>query len=543
MAGEKILLVDDEPGIRKVLSISLADSGYEVRSAPDGEAALALFREERPDIVLADIKMPGMDGVELLRRIKEEGPDTEVIMITGHGDMELAVRSLKLEATDFIQKPIRDDQLEIALKRARERIGYRAQIRNHTENLERLVKEQAEKLVEAERLAAVGQALEGLVAAMSGIAGDMQNGIRFFNEIPCMVSIHSRDLKIVSANRLHREKLGDILGHDSGSIYESIDATERVSPAQHTFSEKKGVRERRTLCAADGTRLPVVVYTAPIKSDRGEVELVVEIAADVDEIRRLQKELAAAREHLATLGLLLGSVSHGIKGLLTRLDAGSYLLDGALASSDKEGVDEARRIIRMSAERIKKMVMDVLFYAKERDLECEETDLSEFARDTAQSVEARFFGPEVRLSTDFSAASGKIAADTEMLRSALINILQNAADACLADKAKSRHEVTFIVSADAWSAFFEITDNGVGIDENTREKLFTLFFSSKGKKGTGLGLFIAREIVLKHGGEISVSSRKGEGSSFSVRIPRNSCQNLTRASEMDEGGGRGEKKK
>ncbi len=89
----KLLLVDDEEGIRKVLSISLQDSGYEVLTAERGEEALEIFRKARPSIIIMDIKMPGMDGLELLQAIKKESPDTEVIMITGHGDMNLLFRA------------------------------------------------------------------------------------------------------------------------------------------------------------------------------------------------------------------------------------------------------------------------------------------------------------------------------------------------------------------------------------------------------------------------------------------------------------------
>jgi YesN/AraC family two-component response regulator len=91
----KLLLVDDEEGIRKVLGISLTDLGYQVLTAENGEEALEIFRRETPPIVLTDIKMPVMDGIELLRKIKDENPDTEVIMISGHGDMDLAIKSLK----------------------------------------------------------------------------------------------------------------------------------------------------------------------------------------------------------------------------------------------------------------------------------------------------------------------------------------------------------------------------------------------------------------------------------------------------------------
>ena len=111
---ERILIVDDEEDIRVVLRISLSDLGYEVYTAENGEKALQIIREVNPPIVLTDIRMPVMDGIDLLRRVKHEYPETEVIMITGHGDMDLAIESLKHKATDFITKPIKDEVLEIA---------------------------------------------------------------------------------------------------------------------------------------------------------------------------------------------------------------------------------------------------------------------------------------------------------------------------------------------------------------------------------------------------------------------------------------------
>ncbi|MDX2501917.1 MAG: response regulator, partial [Deltaproteobacteria bacterium] len=127
----KLLLVDDEEGIRKVLGISLTDLGYQVLTAENGEEALEIFRRETPPIVLTDIKMPVMDGIELLRKIKDENPDTEVIMISGHGDMDLAIKSLKYRAIDFVTKPINDDILEIALGRAHEKIHMRQKLRDY----------------------------------------------------------------------------------------------------------------------------------------------------------------------------------------------------------------------------------------------------------------------------------------------------------------------------------------------------------------------------------------------------------------------------
>jgi signal transduction histidine kinase len=173
---KSILIVDDEEGIRKVLGIALSDMGYEVLTAENGAAALRVFQAARPPIVLTDIKMPEMDGIELLRRLKQMHPETEVIMITGHGDMDLAIKSVKYEATDFVTKPINDEVLEIALNRAQERIAMRRKLDQYTHNLEQLVRDKTRKLIEAERLAAVGQTVAGLSHAIKNITGGLKGG-------------------------------------------------------------------------------------------------------------------------------------------------------------------------------------------------------------------------------------------------------------------------------------------------------------------------------------------------------------------------------
>ena len=125
---DKILLVDDEKDVRDMLRLSLSAMGYDVLEAEDGVQAISIFKEAHPLIILTDIKMPGMDGIELLQAIKHENPEAEVIMITGHGDMDLAIKSLKYEATDFVAKPINLDALKIALKRVQDRIIIRKQL-------------------------------------------------------------------------------------------------------------------------------------------------------------------------------------------------------------------------------------------------------------------------------------------------------------------------------------------------------------------------------------------------------------------------------
>ncbi len=120
---EKILVIDDERPTLKMFTLLLSAYGYEIFTAENGQEGLDLFKKERPGLVLTDIKMPIMDGIEVLKEIKKVNPHAEVIVITGHGDMDLAIQALNLDATDFINKPLQREALEQALSRAAERLA------------------------------------------------------------------------------------------------------------------------------------------------------------------------------------------------------------------------------------------------------------------------------------------------------------------------------------------------------------------------------------------------------------------------------------
>ena len=170
-----VLLVDDDAALRAAVAAEIQHaSATEVLQAADAPSALHLFKRHRPDLVLLDIKMPGMDGIALLKEIKKFDPDAEVLLLTGHGDMELAVAGLRNGAGDFLNKPASDAALDVALERARRRITMREALRRHTEELEDLVARRTAELVQSERFAAVGESAAALDHDIKNIAGGLE---------------------------------------------------------------------------------------------------------------------------------------------------------------------------------------------------------------------------------------------------------------------------------------------------------------------------------------------------------------------------------
>ncbi|BCS95639.1 hypothetical protein DSLASN_12710 [Desulfoluna limicola] len=207
-----MLLVDDEEGIRRVLALLLADLGYRVVTAANGQEAMAGFVEAPCPVVLTDIKMPVMDGIALLKKVKTQRPETEVIMLTGHGDLSLAIESLRLDAVDFLTKPVNEALLEMAMKRAFDKVALEYALKEHTDHLERLVEEKSRALVEAETLAAVGEAVSDVAHAVKGITSALKAGIYVVEE---GIETHHHDTLLSGWGVVKRnvERAGRLVGN------------------------------------------------------------------------------------------------------------------------------------------------------------------------------------------------------------------------------------------------------------------------------------------------------------------------------------------
>jgi two-component system NtrC family response regulator len=130
MIGKRILVVDDEENLRRVTQLKLQQAGYEAMTASDGAQALEVLAKHPQDLVLTDLKMPGMSGIELLQKIKEEYPEVVVIVVTAYGTIESAVEAMRLGAYDYIIKPVNADALKLIVSRALEHHRLQEEVRN-----------------------------------------------------------------------------------------------------------------------------------------------------------------------------------------------------------------------------------------------------------------------------------------------------------------------------------------------------------------------------------------------------------------------------
>jgi two-component system NtrC family sensor kinase len=241
-------------------------------------------------------------------------------------------------------------------------------------------------------------------------------------------------------------------------------------------------------------------------------------------------------ERLAAVGQTIASLSHHIKNILQGVRGGSYLIELGLADHGKafshadpddaaaaKAVDTIRKgwgIVERNQERISALVMDMLTFSKEREPEPCAADLNELVKDVTELMQVHANDLNVKLESKIDPAMPILMFDPDAMHRALLNVVTNAIDAC-DDVEGALVTVSSQFDSEEKLARLIITDNGAGIAPEDLDAIFHVFVSRKGGRGTGLGLPVSRKILEEHGGQISVKSEPGRGSSFTLELPAN----------------------
>jgi PAS domain S-box-containing protein len=336
---------------------------------------------------------------------------------------------------------------------------------------------------------------------------------QLFEEVPCYISIQDPNLQIVEANRRFREDFGEPLGKKCHQVY--MHRTEPCVPCtvKQTFEDGQVHQSEEVVTSQRGEHVNVLVSAAPVRNAEGQIKNVIEMGTNITQIRQLQSQLAS-------LGLVISSISHGIKGLLTSLDGGIYMVNTGLTKNDRKRFEQGWKMVERNVTRIRRMVLDLLYYAKDRVPEWEKATALTVAEEVGEVMRTKATELGIEFKCEFDRNAGDFDADAKAVRSLLINLVENAMDACRVDSKKNTHLVRIGMKGYPDRIEFEVADNGIGMDQETRERAFGLFFSSKRGNGTGLGMFISNKIAQAHGGEIKLESNLHEGTRVIVNLPR-----------------------
>jgi CheY-like chemotaxis protein len=407
----RTLVVDDDPVIRRMISRCLVEAGHTVIEAGDGREGLERFAAEQPDLVLLDLNMPVMGGLEVLGRVTRQSPETPVVVVSGAGGFDEAVEALRLGAWDYLTKPIGDPS-----------------VLGHTVN------------------------------------------------------------KALERARLLREN------------------------REHQLFLEQEVR-RRTL----------------------------ELEQSNQDLLRTQQQLWEQLEQaqkMEAMGMLAGGIAHDFNNILgTILVSAEMVIEGKPADTAEHA--DLERIVRVS-QRGKSLVQRILSFTRTPSRSSRTLQVSAVVEEIVQFLRA-ILPSSIELAIDIDPDAGTIESDPVQIQQIVMNLITNAVHAlkdtpdprlsvrvrpCLGGKGKGK-------SAERTAGWVEITvgDNGHGIRAEDLERIFTPRFTTKGQdEGSGLGLFVVKELVNRRKGKIGVRSEPGKGAEFSIVLPLHEEQQPRRKS-------------
>lgn len=280
--------------------------------------------------------------------------------------------------------------------------------------------------------------------------------------------------------------------------------------------DKLGVREQN-IHTVDDNEIPVKFDGVALKSQEEYLGKVA-FMQDLRHIKQLERDKLDA-ERLAAVGQTVAGLAHTIKNILMGLEGGMYMVDSGLRSANTSRIFEGWDVLQRNFTKTTQLVKDFLSFSKGKlpvlkmvDPNAIVDNIIDLYHDTASNRGVKLIA---ELAPDMKLAP----LDPEGMEACLTNLVSNGIDASLLREDKKGIVILRTIENDD-EIIFEVVDNGSGMEDEVYEKIFTTFFTTKGGKGTGLGLLTTRKIVQEHGGAIEVDTEKGIGSTFRIRLPK-----------------------
>lgn len=569
--ASRILVVDDEEDVLNLLRDVLAFEKYDVVTAHDGKEALTHFRNHNGfDLVITDLMMPGISGLEVLEQVKDHDPITEVVLLTGHGSHDTAIKAMRNGAYDYLQKPMDMMELLLIVQKALERRKLSLENRNYQQNLERIVRERTAELTDTKNF--LQRVLESSLD-YSIIATNCDGIITLFNR---------------GSEFLLGYRASEVVGKETVLLFTPDD--QKGTGTYNQAGDDDGVdvhhEREKVVRRKDGTLITINLSVSTLVGSDGEVDGYLGIAQDITEEKKLQEEVRRHTEHLedlvrertgelaernreleetierlnqtqaqliqsekmASLGQLSAGVAHEINnpmGFITSnlgaLKKYTSRLTEALEACRKRAEEQQvcdleeinqiwkeKRIAKIIADlddlfqesldgahRVKSIVQDLKSFSHEGRARMMHANLIEGIESTLNIVrnEIKY---KAEVEKEFQPIP-EVFCNPQQINQVLLNLIVNAAQAIKETPGKINIRTGTVDNDQIW---IEVSDNGTGIEQEKLDRIFDPFFTTKDVgEGSGLGLSISYRIIQDHNGSIDVESTPGEGTTFRIKLP------------------------
>lgn len=505
MEQERILIVDDEADIALILKLQLEDAGFETARAGDGAEALEILERERFSLVLLDIKLPNMDGIQVLERLGPSLQDMAVVMMTAHGSENVAVECMKKGALDYIAKPFSTEDLLKKVERALEFNGTRR------ENL--LLQQQLEE--ERKKMEAI---LRGMADML--VATDAEG-------------------RVISVNRATQQALGLDPSSAMGMPVEELiksDLPPGELPCRVVLRTLAPCLDMAYAIRAADRLIPVLTSATPLFAASGKLLGSVEILRDISQLKAMEQE----REEFVSM------LTHDLKTPLTAVVGSIDLVRegrlGPVNGEQKEYLESAVESCGEMVEMIDTLLDVYRFESGKMTLSFSDQEMGTIVRKAAASFRTIAERAGITLSVETAAGLPGVRVDRSKVGRLFGNLLSNAVKftpeggeiVIAASVATDLEKLTASIPAGTYPAeripaaglflMVRVSDNGIGIPPESLGTIFDKFVQAKNRregktKGTGLGLAFCRKVMDAHGGYIWAESEPGKGSTFTMLFP------------------------